>query len=349
MATPAPASFAAAALAEPYRVMFPLGFGYLIAALGIVIIDSSSATIATHMTLASLGFLGCFVAGFIQTMLPRLLDCGPLPAAWPITIAVLACSGIGLLVVDQLLLLATFELLLFGALLGLAARCLLGAKRRPPPRMALAAVGLLCGLGAAATTLATLSGAVLPLWLETAARAVLSQGVLLLLVTAFAGFMVPRLADGARAEPACMAPPTVKLSQAPWFAALGLIVILTFIGQAWASTDGASNVALRANLAVRAAIVIPLLGPALFLRGRQPAYLRICQCAVWSICLGLIMLPIMPQYLMAWYHLIFINGFLLLTLIIAARVATAHAGHRQRLEEREGRWLWLIMGLVSLG
>ncbi|MHC5067155.1 MAG: NnrS family protein, partial [Planctomycetota bacterium] len=50
-----------------------------------------------------------------------------------------------------------------------------------------------------------------------------------------------------------------------------------------------------------------------------------------------------------WYHLIIINGFLLLTLIIAARVATAHAGHRQRLEEREGRWLWLIMGLVSLG
>jgi hypothetical protein len=57
-----------------------------------------------------------------------------------------------------------------------------------------------------------------------------------------------------------------------------------------------------------------------------PAYLAGARFSLLAIGAGLFMPLLLPAYGLAWEHLVFISGFLWLTISVAARVLTAHGG-----------------------
>jgi hypothetical protein len=58
----------------------------------------------------------------------------------------------------------------------------------------------------------------------------------------------------------------------------------------------------------------------------QPAYLEGARMALYAVAAGLVLPVLWPAWLLAWEHVIFLGGFMWLTLSIASRVTAAHGG-----------------------
>jgi len=79
---------------------------------------------------------------------------------------------------------------------------------------------------------------------------------------------------------------------------------------------------------------------------KLPPYLAAARLSLFSMGLGMAMPVVLPAYLLAWEHLIFITGFLWLTLSVAARVVASHGGSMDALDQNRKKYLaygWLIL------
>ena len=337
---------AAAGHREPFRLLFPLGLTYVTVALALWLIASIDPRWMppgrAHMGLVVIGFFGCFATGFLMTMLPRLLQTAPIHRAWSLLATLIALVGLGWLLfpggaAPTGILAAAFGVLL----ISFAAWHVPHGRQLPPPRMALAGVGLLGGCVAAITT--TLPVA-LPPWLTGTTNAILTQGLMVMLIAAIAGHLLPRFAR----QQVIAAPGTIGPHAYLRFALMGIILLASYASQQFAifHGDGFTGYGVRASILVRSILLTILLAPALILHGKQSAWIRVAQLSLWCIVLGSWCAVGWPAYHLAWSHLIFVPGFLLLTLVIAARVVTAHSGRPELLDG--DRWWITIMALLII-
>jgi hypothetical protein len=65
--------------------------------------------------------------------------------------------------------------------------------------------------------------------------------------------------------------------------------------------------------------------------GKMHLYLSIARISLYAMAVALVMPILLPKYMLAWEHVIFITGFMSLTLSIASRVLAAHAGRLEIL------------------
>ena len=85
--------------------------------------------------------------------------------------------------------------------------------------------------------------------------------------------------------------------------------------------------------------------------GKLPAYLAAARLALLLMGLGMALPVLFPAYLLAWEHLVFITGFLWLTLSVAARVVASHGGNMEILGQHRKKALaygaLIILAMLS--
>jgi hypothetical protein len=156
------------------------------------------------------------------------------------------------------------------------------------------------------------------------------QAFPLLLIVGVGGFLLPKLFAQGPIDPKVLA------SQAPALRGqLALcFALLASYGVEIAAVYGGGEMVLRIAYALRALVWARFLWKEVRLQktpGKLPPYLRAARISLWVMAVGLVMPVLRPQYMLAWEHVIFLSGFLRLTLPIAARVLAAHAGKMEIL------------------
>lgn len=332
-------------IGEPYRLFFPLGLLFLVLGAGVWLVPGWPTR--AHPALMASGLTGCFAVGFLMTMLPNLLQTG-LRLRLPLAVAASgALFGLVGLLAGWQDALWPMNLAWFLAVATFAVIQAPHARRLPPPRMAVGGAAIVSGLISALLGCADLLGAPLPLWLLLGAHDLLVRGVILLLVVAIGGFLLPRLAEMDVPDPARMAGSQAARWRYACFALLGLALAASFPAERWLLLTGVdlADWPHRLLLALRAGLFLVLLSPALALiTARVPLWLRCAALACWLVALGSAAEAAWPGLAIAWKHVVFVGGLLQLTLLIAARVVTAHAGRPGLMHEAR----WSLLGIVLL-
>ncbi len=351
---PLPAPSWADLQSEPYRLLFPLGF--LLACVGIGAWIPSYISPATfrypgegHAVLQIQGFLLCFILGFLTTILPKVLGVRPLgrlqlllfPAGF---LAISLCAWVnaphsraGVQVVHLLLILNFLSFIM---------RRWPERKGSPPSTFAF------IPLAFAADTVGTLLRIlvimhVTDISMLRGASLLQFQAFPLLLILGIGGFLLPKLFGNALVDPQALR----NQKGSPLFVplAMGSLLLASYALEAGAPALGSGSSVLRSAYLLRTLIWAWFTLRQLRLAGisrKLPAYLAAARLSLFSMGLGMAMPIFFPTYLLAWEHLIFISGFLWLTLSIAARVMTAHSGRMEILENH--LWKFLAYGILIL-
>jgi uncharacterized protein involved in response to NO len=315
------------ASAEPYRVLFPLGILGAVIGIGLWVPPYLWPTIfgypgQSHAVLQIQGFLLCFILGFLGTMLPKVLGVAPLGsiqfAVFPLGLIALNGTALaGFPLPAQIIHVA----ILLNFLAFIATRW--PARRGNPPAFFIfIAAGVLADVVGTAFRITGLSGFG-PAQNFRLGALLQYQAFPLLLVLGVGGFLLPKLFANEQIDPLRM-PPSAGTLRTLLFAA-GLF-LASFILEAWIPDP---SLAVRLGSGLRAAVWIWFLVFQLGvhrIRMRLPAYLAGARWSLVAIGAGMAMPIFLPQYKLAWEHLVFITGLLWLTLSVAARVATAHGG-----------------------
>lgn len=331
-------SFIAFVCGEPFRVMFPLGL--LAGILGVLMWPAfyggllKMYPVLTHPRIMIECFLGCFVIGFLGTAGPRMLEA---PRLTPVELILffagqVACATLhwnGLWQAGD----SAFLCLMILLLGSLMVRALFFRKNLPPPPLALAVAGPLCGITGVILFKAGMHfGADVPLM--RLAQLLLFQGFLLLPIMGIGTFFFPRLL----AVPPNQKPPGITR----WMQMLGVVlaVIASFAVEAWIS--------VRTGLILRGTVCgvfllreiqwsKPPQGP----RGTLATAMTI---ALVCMIAGFFTAAIFPTKHVTLEHLFYITGYGLLTLTVATRVVLGHSGD---IALAGGR-LWVVRVIVCL-
>lgn len=315
--------------AEPYRLLFPLGT--LLAAIGMGIWIPYAVWPSAigypgqgHAVIQIQGFLSCFIFGFLCTMLPKVLGVRPLGpaayAAFPLCMIGIAASALaGAPAWAQAFHLAALANFLLFVLARFPQR-----KNRPPPPFMFIAAAMAVDLAGTACKLGVLLGLSGGAAFRTGAL-LQYQAFPLLLIVGVGGFLLPKLFAHGPLDPKSLA------AQAQGFRGqFALCVALTAsygieIGGLYAG----GTAWLRAAYALRTAAFAWFVWKETRLSrmpGPLPPYLRAARISLWFMAAGLAMPILEPRYMLAWEHVIFLSGFMRLTLSIAIRVLAAHSG-----------------------
>lgn len=332
---------------EPFRLLFPLGT--MIGLLGVLMWPlffwhvTAAYPGQMHARIMIEGYLTCFIAGFLGTALPRLLDVPRL--------TLVETCGIGIVLVGATALhfsrMTLWGDLLFFLGLGTFVVCLAVRfpKRRdvPPPAFVLVGLGLACALvGSGILIVFQMSTVALPIWSVQFGRLLLYQGYILLPVMGVGAFILPRFFEmpSRQAFPESLVFPPGWLRRAGFAAACGIGVLASF------GLESAGL--LRWGFAVRAGAVSTYLLSEIpvhrsGLRGGSLALgLRI---ALFSIPAGYAAMAVLPQWASALSHVVFISGFSLLTFIVASRVVLGHSGQSAKFTASL-RPVWILSSLL---
>jgi hypothetical protein len=334
--SPPPSSphFWDAILAEPYRLLFPMGF--ILAAVGIGIWipyyfrpQDFPYPGQGHAVLQIQGFLLCFILGFLMTMLPKVLGVDHLGRAqsviFPMGILALSvCAWNNALQFQAAV--QGLHLFLLGNFLVFILRRWPHRTNSPPPTF------VFIPLAFAADTVGTVLRLLMALNAMDADALRLAgllqfQAFPVLLILGIGGFLLPKLFANGVVDPAAL----IKQKGGPLFIPLGLGAILlgSYALEAASPAFGSGTLPLRLAYLIRSAVWAWFtLGQLrlLAISGKLPAYLAAVRLSLLLMGLGMAMPVFLPAYLIAWEHLVFITGFLWLTLSVAARVVASHGG-----------------------
>ncbi|MBW8888575.1 MAG: NnrS family protein [Fibrobacteres bacterium] len=283
---------------EPYRLLFPLGT--LLAVVGI------GVWIPYAIWPAAIGYPGqghavIQIQGFLMSFIFGLAGAPALAQG--------------------------FHLALLANFLAFAIARFPQRKQQPPPPFVFIAaalgadvIGTVLNLGAALGFIggpAFRAGALLQY-----------QAFPLLLILGVGGFLLPKLFAQGPIDPRALAAGAPALRGQ---LALCLALLASYgveIGGLF--TEGTAG--LRIAYAIRAAVFAWFMAKEIRIQktpGKLPPYLRAARISLWVMAVGLIMPVIRPQYMLAWEHVIFLSGFMRLTLSIAIRVLASHAGRME--------------------
>jgi uncharacterized protein involved in response to NO len=339
---------------EPYRVLFPLGILGAVIGIGLWIPQylwpaSFGYPGQSHAVLQIQGFLLCFIFGFLGTMLPKVHGVAPLG---PVQFALFPA---GLIALNGAAL-AGFPLLAQTVHLGLLVNFLVFAARRwptrrgnPPAFFVFIAAGMLSDAVGTVFRIIGLSGYG-PAQNFRLGALLQYQAFPLLLILGVGGYLLPKLFANEQIDPLRMRPAGGSLRML--LLAAGLF--LTGYGiEAWLPGVPLS---VRLGSGVRAAVWIWFLFSQLRVHripARLPAYLAGARWALLAMGVGMILPVFLPQYLLAWEHVVFITGLLWITLSVATRVLTAHGGALAAIDARRKTvlaygWLLLLAALTRV-
>jgi hypothetical protein len=335
-----------AACAEPYRVLFPLGALGAVFGLGVWIPYYLAPALfgypgQAHAVLQIQGFLLCFVFGFLGTMLPKVHGVAPLG---PVQFLIFPIGLLALMVAALLNAPVAAQWIHLALLANLVAFMLRRWPQRrgnPPSFFVFIAAALLSDLAGTVLRLATLTA-----WTGSGSPQAYRLGALLqfqafplLLVLGVGGFLLPKLFAGQHIDPARLAPSKAGTG--------GLLVAgaLFLGGYVVEAALPVYPLGIRLGALLRGGVWLWFLLAQLRLQrvpGGLPAYLAGARWSLWLMGLGLALPVALPQYLLAWEHVVFITGILWLTLSVASRVAAAHGGSLAALQA--GRKTTLAIG-----
>lgn len=314
---------------EPYRVLFPLGAALaVIAVLPFPLRTAGGGSLALFHSVAQiLGFLTCFVVGFLFTFVPRRTRTAP-PDAWELTVAVAvppAAVATAWVNAGQTPYVLWLGLVCVAIAFTVARMRAAGAAAAVPAAMVWVPLSLLAGaIGAALAALAPfLAGGGAPAaWVI--GRGLLVQGLVAGLVLGVGGVVVPRLTRGEDGEDAVA--PALRRRRVAAHAAAAVVFFGSFPLEVLAAP--------RLGIALRAAVAAAvLLATAKLHRPPTLAGLHrwLVWLAAWLLPLGFVVAALFPSHRAAALHVVFVGGFSQLALAAGNHVAQAQGGRPERL------------------
>jgi len=330
---------------EPGRFLFPLGVLLSWAGVGpwflLGAFDVGIHRGVFHSMAQIQGFMMCFVAGFLFTALPRRTQSLP-PAAWEMTVALVAPVGLTvaawfkLLVVAQ----ACWGVMVL-MLLAFACRRLFGssAGRRAPNCFVWIPASFTIAIAGAALIGVQRGLGVDWFWIHELGKMLILQGMLLGLVIGVGGLVFPLITHG---DPPGDGAPSGRDA---WLRAGHLLAAALLVGTFALEV----NVSARLGLGLRAALVGALLiGVGRIWRvPKVPGWHRwLAWGSAWVIPLGYAVAAFDPARKQAGLHMVFVGGLGLLVLAVGAHVVLAHAGYQRTVRARN--WEAPALGLLIL-
>jgi uncharacterized protein involved in response to NO len=314
---------------EPYRLLFPLG-----AALAVVAVLpfplhglGGGALGLFHSVAQILGFLTCFVLGFLFTFIPRRTHTAG-PEAWEMAVAMVVPPAAVVFAWGNA---TEMPYVLWLGLIVVAILFTVTRLRAASARGALPAVLAWIPLSLAAGALGAILTAVGPFLAGGGAprswaigRGLLVQGLVAGLVLGVGGVLVPQLTRG-EAQPHGRegaggrgALAVHALAAVAFFASFPLEVLVD----------------VRAGIALRAAVATAVLVAVARLH-RPPTVPGLHRWLVWLgawlVPVGFWIAAIFPRHRAAALHVVFVGGFAQIALAVATHVALSHGGQPERL------------------
>ena len=331
-ALPRPAT--ASLSSDPYRLLFPLGVLLTWAGVGQWLFFSLGWTaqfrVVFHAMVQIQGFLGCFVAGFLLTFIPRRTMTAQ-PATWQVLWA--AANPVLLTVFawqEKWAWAQVFWLLQLGLLAQFAVSRLRKANATRPllPSLVWLPASFLIGLGGALLT-------PFAQWHDVG-RALVLEGFVTALVIGIGAMLLPVIT---RAEgPSLASPRSAYVFQ--------VAAVLLFIASFFFSSSPRG--AYAARLGVVCAVLV--VGAKLWTWPTEPGLNRkVSWLAGWCVVLAYGLLTLWPEQRSIGLHVLFIGGFGLLALAVGHHVLKALSGDGAWLRSAaRGTWGLLLCFAVSL-
>ncbi|HMP89464.1 MAG TPA: NnrS family protein [Kiritimatiellia bacterium] len=326
---------------EPYRILFPLGA--MIGAFGVFLWPAfvmgwiSFYPGIPHARIMTQGFVFCFMAGFLGSALPHMLEVKGMNLKGALIICVLVLVVTALHAMQRTFWGDVVFVILVATTIAMALHRWPERNDLPPPGMMLAAIGLICGISG--TILMSLAQAGwVNAYMYSLGRLLLYQGMILLPVLGLGVYLLPRMAGlpNRHKLPAGRHPSRAWKTRAYFMLACGGLILISFAMEVAGYT--------RTAFALRfATATFCLLHEAPLYRARQidgsiPRGLMI---AAGSILLGYLTMAIWPAWQMSLLHIVYISGFGLLIVNIAARVILGHSGNTDEIYSRHRAINWI--------
>ncbi len=313
---------------QPYRLFFPLGVllgwvgvgQWLLFSLGI----APAWRVVFHAMVQVQGFIGCFVAGFLFTFIPRR-TMGRTPAPWQLWVCALCPLGLTVAAwFERWAIAQAFWLVeLFVLLQFVVSRARASKNSKPtPPTLTWIPIALLMGVtGALVSAFPTL---------HAIGKSLVLEGMVTALVMGIGSMLVPVIT---RAEP----PPAQAGVAAPKWPQVVLAV--AFVASFF--LEGRLAYGLR----------LTVVGMVLVLEAqlwRPPSHPGVNRWLVWlsAWCLpwGYALLTVFPAHRTFGLHVIFLGAFGMLAMSVAFHVTAAHANRADAL--KAWRSPMLVCGLL---
>lgn len=303
---------------QPYRLFFPLGVllgwvgtgQWLLFSLGL----APTWRVAFHAMVQVQGFIGCFVAGFLFTFIPRR-TMSQTPASWQLWLCALCPLGLTVGAwLEQWAVAQSFWLVELLVLVQfVASRARANQNPRPtPPTLVWVPLALVMGIGGSVV-------AAFPRF-HGIGKSLVLEGVVTALAIGIGAMLVPVIT---RAEPP---PDRQGVAGARW---PQLVLALAFAASFF--IEG------RPAFAIRLAVVVSVLvvNAQLWRPPTEPGVNRwLVWLSAWCLPLSYALLTALPQPRTAWLHVLFLGGFGVLALSVAHHVAAAHGGRADLLSRR---------------
>lgn len=314
---------------EPYRLLFPLGAALaVIAVLPFPLRGAGGGSLALFHSVAQiLGFLTCFVVGFLFTFIPRRTGT-PAPDAWEMTVAVTVPPAA---VASAWVNAGQTPYVLWLGLVLVAIVFTVSRMRAPAAGGRVPAVLVWVPLSLAAGAVGAVLAAVAPFLAGGGApaswvigRGLLVQGLVAGLVLGVGGILVPQLTRG-EAPPGLLERARARRDSAA-HAAAALVFFASFPLEVL--------VDLRLGIALRAlvATAVLVLAARLHLPPTLPGLHRwLVWLGAWLVPLGFWVGALFPRHRGAALHVVFVGGFAQIALAVATHVALSHGGRPERL------------------
>lgn len=325
---------------EPYRLLFPLGFALAAIGIGVWIPyyfrpQAFPNPGQGHAIVQIQGFLLCYILGFLSTMLPKVLGVAPL-GRFQLSLFPLGFIGIAICawipsVHAQAAVQVLHGLIIANFLVFILRRW---PTRRGSPPTTFAFIPMAFGADLIGTALRILAatGMIGGAWMRFPLL-LQYQAFPLLLILGIGGFLLPKLFGNTVVNPQALRNQSGYSIRIPL--AMGSILLASYGLEAIAPYLGMHTWPLRLAYLMRAILWAGFILGQLRLQRvprKLPAYLTGARLSLYSMGLGMAMPIFLPRYLIAWEHLIFLSGFLWLTLSVASRVISAHAGRLEILD-----------------
>lgn len=312
--TDAPVSGLRLVCDEPFRIFFPLGI-----ACGLIGVShwvfyqagwTEQYSCFYHGLVQIQGFQTCFVVGFLMTALPKFLEApGARPYELFLNIGLVLSSLIGLMAGNWTLAELSFAALILHTVL-FSVRRFRRRKDLPPDEFVFIPFGFLCALAGGLMLLFQVT-------VETGRR-LMEQGMILFMIMAVGGFLVPRLLGWPRAPEA---EGQTRRTRMILYLLTGGLLLLGFAVESTAS--GPAGRLLRAG--VMSLYFFGVLRVHRMPR-RKTWHVRLLYLSLYFVLSGLWLSGLFPDYEVVALHVTFVGGFSLLTLCIGARVVVSHCG-----------------------
>ncbi|MEK6704854.1 MAG: NnrS family protein [Bdellovibrionota bacterium] len=318
---------------QPYQIFFPLGLVYSIWGALVwpwfVLQYGSSYPVSLHSGLMISGFLLNFATGFLLTAIPRFT--GTVAARPSEIVTAFLINLCPFMVVLPALAAVAPVIFHLAAVLTLSflvvffARRVLTSTMKVPDNFIFVGAGIGFGLFGGAMLLAYDVG-LLPAAVLWPASTLLNQATMLFLILGIGGRLVRALLG--------WGPPVVQFGEqkgsamAVSFILCTLLIAGFFVEFFWSIPFGRVIKAIAVSwLAVTSWKIYRF--PRI--KGQLARWLWV---ATWGLVVGLWTHALLPSFGMHAFHIVFVSGFGLMTLMIASRVTLAHGGYDLIIEHK---------------